>query len=73
MQCRPAEERLRELAGAERNPPDDSRPKVTFDRALLNELATLRFSTKTSRTGHVACRRGATVLTTCGNSSPSTC
>ena len=57
----------------------DSTAKVTFDRALLNELATLRFLDAHAHVtmvgpvgvgktflahalGHVACRRGATVL-----------
>ncbi len=57
----------------------DTTAKVTFDRALLNELATLRFLDAHAHVtivgpvgvgktflahalGHVACRRGATVL-----------
>ncbi len=59
----------------------DSTAKVTFDRALLNELATLRFLDAHAHVtivgpvgvgktflahalGHVACRRGASVLAT---------
>jgi hypothetical protein len=57
----------------------DASAKVTFDRALLNELATLRFLDAHAHVtvvgpvgvgktflahalGHIACRRGATVL-----------
>jgi len=57
----------------------DATAKVTFDRALLNELATLRFLDAHAHVtivgpvgvgktllahalGHIACRRGATVL-----------
>src|SRR6185369_12671995 len=39
----------------------DSTAKVTFDRALLNELTSLRFLDAHAH-GHIACRRSATVL-----------
>ena len=40
----------------------DATAKVTYDKALLNEIVSLRFIEANAHVGHIACRRGFSVV-----------